>query len=394
MLGSKEAQDKILEFNYKVRKGSIDLLDSLGLVLSRDIIAGSDIPFSNRFRVEGFAVRAIDIKGADRSYPVRLKIAKQAPARDTVLEPGFCIPVRAGDPVPEGSDCVVGKDTAETGQKDVLVYQECEPGRNVVCRGQDIKKGQAAFSCGHKIEASHVGLLAWLGFKQVEVFLPPRLAILGINRKGVDVQDSPGLTVGSLSRAMGIESRLQQAVYGEDNLQKAIDSSLSENDALIITGDGTVGEYGFINDLMSGAGTELIFWKVNQQPGKNLAFVSRQEKPVFCMGGSIPSLLICFRYYVYPFLARAMGRTDIGGPVVQARALQKVVHRRGRTDFMLVRADRQKGYVFSPACTDRQGLFDCLRDAAGMVSMAEDTGDIMAGDTIEVMLFSKNEKTV
>ncbi|MDZ7837764.1 MAG: hypothetical protein U5N58_07300 [Actinomycetota bacterium] len=68
----------------------------------------------------------------------------------------------------------------------MLVYQECEPGRNMVCRGQDIKKGQAAFSCGHKIEASHVGLLAWLGFKQAEVFLPPRVAILGINRKGVE----------------------------------------------------------------------------------------------------------------------------------------------------------------------------------------------------------------
>ncbi|MDZ7837765.1 MAG: hypothetical protein U5N58_07305 [Actinomycetota bacterium] len=77
MLGSKQALDKILEFNYKARKGSIDLLDSLGLVLSRDIIAGSDIPSSNRSRVEGLAVRAIDIKGADRSYPVRLKIANR-----------------------------------------------------------------------------------------------------------------------------------------------------------------------------------------------------------------------------------------------------------------------------------------------------------------------------
>ncbi|MDZ7837763.1 MAG: hypothetical protein U5N58_07295 [Actinomycetota bacterium] len=194
---------------------------------------------------------------------------------------------------------------------------------------------------------------------------------------------------------MGIESRLQQAVvYGEDNLQTAIDNSLSENDALIITGDGAVGEYGFINDLMSGAGTKLIFWKVNQQPGKNLAFVSRLEKPVFCIGGSIPSLLICFRYYVYPFLARAMGRTDIGGPVVKARALQKVVHRRGRTDFMLVKVDRQKGYVFSPACTDRQGLFGCLRDTAGMVSMAEDTGDMMAGEAAEVMLFGASGNSV
>ncbi|GAI61371.1 unnamed protein product, partial [marine sediment metagenome] len=78
--------------------------DSLSLILAEDVISKDDIPVYNNSAMDGYAVRTEDIKGADRSYPVRLiLLAEDIPAGKvpTVkVNPGYCIPIMTGSPIP------------------------------------------------------------------------------------------------------------------------------------------------------------------------------------------------------------------------------------------------------------------------------------------------------
>ncbi|GAG55657.1 unnamed protein product [marine sediment metagenome] len=117
MLSVKEAQKKVLECSIRIKAVKVPLLDSLGLILAEDVISKDDIPVYNNSAMDGYAVRTEDIKGADRSYPVRLiLLAEDIPAGKvpTVkVNPGYCIPIMTGSPIPENCNAVVMKEDTE-----------------------------------------------------------------------------------------------------------------------------------------------------------------------------------------------------------------------------------------------------------------------------------------
>ena len=144
MISVEEAKKLVLDsrFEYKIKKTPI--LDSLGRVLAEDIAASEDIPIYDNSAMDGYAVIASDVKGADESYPVRLMIAGGSIAAgkvsNTKIEPGFCIPIMTGAAIPEGADSVVMKEDVQRDGKSILVFREVKTGDNVRYRGEDIKK--------------------------------------------------------------------------------------------------------------------------------------------------------------------------------------------------------------------------------------------------------------
>ncbi|MFO7928796.1 MAG: hypothetical protein R6U35_03930 [Candidatus Humimicrobiaceae bacterium] len=153
------------------------LLDSLNLFLAEDIKSKDNIPNYDNSAMDGFAVRAADIKGAHRSSPARLRIYKgdiaAGDASKTELEPGFCIPIMTGAVIPRGCDCVVMKEDTETEGSNLLVCSEFSKGENIRLKGEDIKKGDLALSKGKKLYPADIGILASLGVGEVTVYAPP-----------------------------------------------------------------------------------------------------------------------------------------------------------------------------------------------------------------------------
>ena len=94
--------------------------------------------------MDGFAVIANDVKGADESYPVRLLLAGGSIPAGKVssdrVDPGFCIPIMTGAAIPKGADSVVMKEDVQRDGKSILVFREVTQGENVRYRGEDIKK--------------------------------------------------------------------------------------------------------------------------------------------------------------------------------------------------------------------------------------------------------------
>jgi molybdopterin molybdotransferase len=194
MLSVKEAQAKVLESEVKIKSIRIALLESCGKVIAEDVISNDFIPAFDNSAIDGFAVRAIDIIGADKNYPVKLKLIKEdIPAGKVsgiTVESGFAVPIMTGAPIPTGCDCVVMKEDALKEGRDVLVFRECGLGENIRCRGEDIKQGDTVLKAGKKIYPADIGVMASIGVSEINVNKPPLVGILSTGDELVGIKES------------------------------------------------------------------------------------------------------------------------------------------------------------------------------------------------------------
>src|SRR5687767_7614851 len=86
------------------------LADARGLVLAEPIVAGGDSPRFNAAAMDGFAVRAADLRLATSGLPVRLAVAGEVAAGDSThlsFGAGAAIRIMTGAEIPPGADAVV-----------------------------------------------------------------------------------------------------------------------------------------------------------------------------------------------------------------------------------------------------------------------------------------------
>src|SRR5215213_652828 len=83
----------------------VPLENARGRVLAADVVADSDLPPFDRSQMDGYAVRAADV----RSAPVRLRIVGESAAGrgwHKQLEEGQAVRIMTGAPVPAGADSI------------------------------------------------------------------------------------------------------------------------------------------------------------------------------------------------------------------------------------------------------------------------------------------------
>jgi len=82
---------------------TVPVRDALGLVTTRDVIAGEAVPPFANTAMDGYAVRADDTTGAGPEAPVRLAVAGELPAGRAPEQPvgeGEAIRIMTGAPMP------------------------------------------------------------------------------------------------------------------------------------------------------------------------------------------------------------------------------------------------------------------------------------------------------
>jgi molybdopterin molybdotransferase len=86
------------------------LLDAHGHRLAEDVISPRDVPLFDNSAMDGYAVRRIDVVGADEESPAILTVTQELPAGSAVeaeIGPGACARIMTGAPIPPGADAVV-----------------------------------------------------------------------------------------------------------------------------------------------------------------------------------------------------------------------------------------------------------------------------------------------
>ena len=401
MLSVKEAQGKVLSCSVKHKIKKVSLLDSLKLALAENMISEDFIPAYDNSAMDGFAVKAVDIVGADKNYPIKLKLIKQdLPAGkipENKLESGYCVQIMTGAPIPEGSDCVVMKEDAIKEGKDVLIFRECRQGENVRYKGEDIKKGDIVIKKGKKIFPGDIGVMASIGRSEILVNFPPTVGILATGSELVEIHEK--LETGKVrdSNSYSLSAQIKESGacfkrYGivrddKEILKKKIRETLSDCDILLLTGGVSVGDYDFVKEILDELDAEFIFWKVNQRPGKPMAFLTYKDKFIFALPGNPVSVMVCFELYVRPLIKKIMVDKKLFRDTISARASSDFKHREGRTDFVRVKIEKVEDETyFKSTGMQGSGILMSMSEADGLAVFPEETGNIEKNTEISVYL--------
>ena len=120
----------------------VPLAGSRGRVLARDVLADRDYPPFPRSSRDGYAVRAADV----RQVPAWLAWVGEARAGAPYPgklgdEPGGCVEIMTGAPVPPGADAVVMIERTRRDGSRVEILRGVEPFENVVRQGSEAPSG-------------------------------------------------------------------------------------------------------------------------------------------------------------------------------------------------------------------------------------------------------------
>ena len=182
------ALDIVLKQVTRLAPRPFSTFDALDLILAEDVQAAEDLPPFPCSIKDGFAVIAVDA-----TNPRRLVGEQTAGyvADDLRVEPGTCVRITTGAPMPPGADAVIMVEYTEEAHGMVTLHRQVRPNAEVRPVAQDIAKGQQVLQAGTRLGPQEIGLLASLGRTTVVAHPRPRVAVLSSGNEIVEPDASP-----------------------------------------------------------------------------------------------------------------------------------------------------------------------------------------------------------
>ena len=153
----------------------VPTLEATDRVLARAQASTMDVPPMDNSAMDGYAVRAADVKAPD----ARLKVAQriQAGSVGRALEPGTAARIFTGAPIPPGADAIVMQEFCATDGDAVIVKKVPEMEAWIRRRASDIAKGAQILQAGIRLRPQDTGLAASVGIKALPVHRRVRLGL-------------------------------------------------------------------------------------------------------------------------------------------------------------------------------------------------------------------------
>jgi molybdopterin molybdotransferase len=384
------------------------LLDAHGHRLAEDIISPREVPLFDNSAMDGYAVRRIDVLGADEERPAVLTVTQELPAgnaADVEIGPGACARIMTGAPIPPGADAVVPVEWTDGGAEGtVRIFRVPDLGAHVRRAGEDIRTGQPLLSAGTVLGARQIGLLAAVGRDLVAVRPSPRVVIISTGSELVEpgaelgpgqIPDTNGYTLSAAAREAGaIVYRVGVIADDPKLLLDTIEEQLIRADLVVTTGGVSVGAYDVVKEALSGLGT-VEFGRVAMQPGMPQGFgvVGQDEIPIFTLPGNPVSAYVGFELFVRPAIRKLAGRQeDLHRPVIGAVCLDGFNSPEGKRQFArgAVSLAGEDGRVeVRPVGGAGSHLMGGLAQANCLISVPEAQTRVERGDAVSVILLDE-----
>ncbi len=306
----------------------IPLTDALGRVLAQPVVAQEDLPPFDNSSMDGYALRAGDVRGASSRRPARLRVSADIAAGDQAPPPlgaGEAMRITTGAMLPAGADSVVPVE--DTGDPDpqvgvdlpdmVEVHRAVEEGDYVRKAGQDVRRGMQLLPAGHRLRPQDVAMLAAVGMARPLVRRRPVVAIFSSGDELLEPEQALGVGQIRDSNSYGLHAavrkagadpqRLGIAADRESEVERMLERAVSSGANLILGSAGvSMGAHDYVRDALQNHG-RLEIWRVDVRPGKPLAFGDYRGVPFFGLPGNPVSALVTFEIFVRPLIDRLSG---------------------------------------------------------------------------------------
>jgi molybdopterin molybdotransferase len=376
------------------------LAEALGAVLDGDVTALSPLPSFDNSAMDGYAVRAADVADASADRPATLKVLGEIPAGDTAahaIEPGTCLHIMTGAPMPAGADTVIQVEHTDGGTETVSIYQSAAPGTFVRVTGGDAQPGDLLIASGTRLSAVHLGLLAATGQATVQARPRPRVTVISTGDELVDpgtqlvpgqIWESNATMLAAAARQAGCPARRHPIVRDStDAVLAAIEESLPGADLLITSGGVSMGgEHDVVKAALGSLGT-VTFRKVAMQPGMPQGFgvIGRESTPIFTLPGNPVSAYVSFCLFVRPALdalqSLPAGERGVSHTATLTEAVRSPAEKKS---FLRGILDAASGQV-TPVTGQASHQLASLARANALVIVPESVTSLDAGSTVEVI---------
>ncbi|MEM9385339.1 MAG: molybdopterin molybdotransferase MoeA [Pseudomonadota bacterium] len=398
LLRPHDALQRILETCPQLTAEAVPLERAGGEVLREPIVAERDQPPFDRVTMDGIALcYASYASGITRFRSLGTQAAGATPMQ--VIDPGTCVEVMTGTPLPYGADCVVpierlAREESADGSVHLQLADDADPVQHTFIhpQGSDYLRASTLLTPGTYLGPPELAVLASSGRATVQVSRRPRIAVLPTGSElitpGAPIEDhqirrSNDFAISAALRARGHQHLAVEALMDDPVLlERAIARHLERQDALVLTGGVSMGKFDHLPTILNKLGVERVFHRIQQRPGRPMWFGVHPARSVcvFALPGNPVSSLVCLARYVLPALDHAMGLPTPAPQWVQMA--ETVTFKPALYYHLPVRlAHREEDGVALalPNPTNTSGDFAALAGSPGFVQLPADESSFPAG---------------
>lgn len=389
-------------FNYSLGTEFVDIKSAIGRIIAKDVISSSNIPGFRRSSVDGYAIRAADVRGASESIPSFLTLMGEVemgkePLKE-VKNAGECMYVPTGGMLPKGADSVIMIEYIDKmDETTVLAMDTVAVGDNVVSEDEDVRLGETVIFRGTKIRPYEIGVLSSIGCTNIEVFKKLKIGIISTGDEVVSpytkpqkgqVRDINTYLLYSLIQ----ESIAEPIIYGvsEDDFDKLLSivkNAICECDIVLISGGSSVGAKDHTAKILDTLyNSKVIIHGLAIKPGKPTIVANCDGKIVFGMPGHPLACAIVFKSLVSFFVEQVTWNHHKKLPVICKFSLN--YHKaKGREEYIPVTIDTSKEGTIAKPIFGKSGTITTFSKAYGYIKAEKDKEGILEGEMVEVYEF-------
>jgi molybdopterin molybdotransferase len=355
--------------------------------------------------MDGYAVRADDVRGASEREPKRLVVVDRIAAGglpSRPIGPGEAARIFTGGPLPDGADSVIRQEDTDHGTDVVTIERDRDVGVNFRRAGEDIARGTRVLEPGTELRPAALGILASLAVTHPLVHRRPRVAILASGDEIVDldrpdeilagrkIASSNSYTLGALvAEAGGLPIQLGIASDTRESVVAHLERGL-DCDLIVTTGGISVGEHDHLRPAIEAMGGTLEFWRIRMRPGAPVGFGELRGIPWIGLPGNPVSTMVTFELFVRPALRAMVGHR---APFRRTRAVRvtepirlgpKLQH-----FLRVVVTESVEGLAARLTGPQGSGILTSMLHANALLIVPEGQFDTPAGATADALLLDE-----
>lgn len=381
----------------------IELPHALGRVLAQDLVSIIDVPPHDNAAMDGYAFQGQNLQSiATDSQQLRVVgtvLAGQV--WSGTLQAGECLKIMTGAALPAGVDTVVPHELVRYCKEPThSVYfnpQQVKRADHCRLKGEDLRQGSVALPRGCILKPAAIGLAASLGLTHLSVMRRLRVAYFSTGNEILNageatragaIFDSNRYSLTGMLAQLGCSVVDLGAVPDEPvQLDAAFERAVACADVVITTGGVSTGDADLTHALVE-LGGEVLYWKLAMRPGRPMAVGRMGDALLLGLPGNPVAAMVSFLMLVQPVLLHMMGARPALLPKLQARSLEVIRKKPGRTEYVRGIMSNHAAGTLQVQTTGQQGsgMLSSMVQANVLIALPHEQGDVAVGDLLEVWL--------